>query len=141
MAILTALGLLAAWALGTTQLPLPERDRPRPELRDERGELVEQWLFHVDVATGLQQGEICLVKPPPDWDIRVVWLAAFCQRSPRIHIDGNDGLITSISVDAGPSIPEECEFTGLWHAVDLKTAKPVAPDVTLDVYGPYQRTK
>lgn len=66
------------------------------------------------------------------WDIRVAWGAAPCQRAPTVRVTGDGSRVTAIQVEVGPQLgPGECPASFAVHGVDIKTARPPAPDITV----------
>lgn len=105
---------------------------PSPELIDESG-AIQTWVFDFDVEHGVAEGYAGAAEAPDGWHLRVVWMANPCQKSPVVRVQVEEGVLSSIVVDPGPSIPEDCDDMGVWHAIDLRTALPISREIDVQL--------
>lgn len=128
--------LLAVMPLAIGACATPEQ--PSPRLVDDIG-AVQEYRFHLEPDSGLRvsyddieaegTGAIA-VEPPTGWEIRIGWGARPCQRAPIVQVTGTDGQIRAIHVDYGPQLgPGECPDSLVIFGVDLRTSRPLAPDL------------
>lgn len=112
---------------------------PEPALVDDTG-MVEEYEFHFDTELSLrdapeellaQQHWIVMTEPPAGWDLRVVWDALPCEAAPTVTVQSQAGRISSISVDVGPMLHEDCDAMEARHVMDLKTSSSASSDIEL----------
>jgi hypothetical protein len=87
--------------------------------------------------------DIGLLRAPEGWDVRISWMALTCQQAPEVRVHSEAGEIRALTVDPGPDVqsdpfaqpPVACPAMGVWHAVDLRTATPLAAGLLVAEVG------